>query len=288
MAAHSANRANGKQFYYVCRLRRSNHGRCAHGVRYHRAEDVEQKVRALVAGFLSRPEEVRRRAEEYVQVERERFSRLGRELGGWGQRLADTERRRSTLIDLAADGAITREDLRQKLDELDKEREACREEIRVMREGHQELEELESLPELAEQYARDLPHLLDMRRAVRGYVTEGPGRTEENPLGLYTVTPDSVRFLSEQEVEKREREADDRCAARYRAMYEDLGLRVVAYPDGTMEASWRFGEAALRNGSDKSKNKHATKHFHETDHPIVQSFQPGEDWRWCYVDEVLI
>ena len=39
---------------------------------------------------------------------------------------------------------------------------------------------------------------------------------------------------------------------------------------------------------DSSKNKHATKHFQATDHPIVQSFQPGEDWRWCYVDEILV
>ena len=38
---------------------------------------------------------------------------------------------------------------------------------------------------------------------------------------------------------------------------------------------------------DSSKNKHATKHFHATGHPIVQSFQPGEDWRWCYVDQVM-
>ena len=39
---------------------------------------------------------------------------------------------------------------------------------------------------------------------------------------------------------------------------------------------------------DSSKNKHATKHFHATEHPIVQSFQPGEDWIWCYVDEVVM
>jgi Zn-finger in ubiquitin-hydrolases and other protein len=38
---------------------------------------------------------------------------------------------------------------------------------------------------------------------------------------------------------------------------------------------------------DSSKNKHATKHFHATHHPIIQSFQPGEDWRWCYVDQVM-
>ena len=39
---------------------------------------------------------------------------------------------------------------------------------------------------------------------------------------------------------------------------------------------------------DQSKNKHATQHFHSTGHPILRSFQPGEDWRWCYVDEVLV
>jgi len=36
-----------------------------------------------------------------------------------------------------------------------------------------------------------------------------------------------------------------------------------------------------------SKNKHATKHFHATQHPVVQSFEPGETWMWCYVDEVF-
>jgi uncharacterized UBP type Zn finger protein len=38
---------------------------------------------------------------------------------------------------------------------------------------------------------------------------------------------------------------------------------------------------------DDSKNKHATKHFHTTKHPVIRSFQPGERWRWCYVDEVF-
>jgi uncharacterized UBP type Zn finger protein len=39
---------------------------------------------------------------------------------------------------------------------------------------------------------------------------------------------------------------------------------------------------------DDSPNRHATKHFHATKHPIVQSFEPGEDWKWCYVDELFI
>lgn len=39
---------------------------------------------------------------------------------------------------------------------------------------------------------------------------------------------------------------------------------------------------------DNSKNKHATKHFYTTQHPIIQSIEPGEDWIWCYVDEVYL
>lgn len=39
---------------------------------------------------------------------------------------------------------------------------------------------------------------------------------------------------------------------------------------------------------DNSKNKHATKHFHATGHPIIQSFEPGETWLWCYVDGKLL
>ncbi|MEP7356821.1 MAG: UBP-type zinc finger domain-containing protein [Anaerolineales bacterium] len=37
---------------------------------------------------------------------------------------------------------------------------------------------------------------------------------------------------------------------------------------------------------DQSPGKHATKHFHAEGHPIIRSFEPGEDWRWCYADQV--
>jgi uncharacterized UBP type Zn finger protein len=37
---------------------------------------------------------------------------------------------------------------------------------------------------------------------------------------------------------------------------------------------------------DSSKNKHATKHFLATRHPIMSSLERGEDWSWCFVDKV--
>jgi CPA1 family monovalent cation:H+ antiporter len=39
---------------------------------------------------------------------------------------------------------------------------------------------------------------------------------------------------------------------------------------------------------DSSPGKHASAHFRETGHPIVKSFQPGETWGWCFVDEDLL
>jgi uncharacterized UBP type Zn finger protein len=38
---------------------------------------------------------------------------------------------------------------------------------------------------------------------------------------------------------------------------------------------------------DSSPNKHATKHFRATRHPIIRSFEPGEDWKWCYIDDIM-
>jgi uncharacterized UBP type Zn finger protein len=36
---------------------------------------------------------------------------------------------------------------------------------------------------------------------------------------------------------------------------------------------------------DSSPNRHDTKHYHATHHPIVVSMELGEDWTWCYVDD---
>jgi len=39
---------------------------------------------------------------------------------------------------------------------------------------------------------------------------------------------------------------------------------------------------------DDSKNRHARKHFVHVDHPIISSFEPGEDWSWCFIDEIEV
>ncbi|RNI31236.1 UBP-type zinc finger domain-containing protein [Rufibacter latericius] len=39
---------------------------------------------------------------------------------------------------------------------------------------------------------------------------------------------------------------------------------------------------------DSSPNKHATKHYLETKHPVITSVQPGESWAWCYEDQLFM
>jgi uncharacterized UBP type Zn finger protein len=68
-------------------------------------------------------------------------------------------------------------------------------------------------------------------------------------------------------------------------------------PDGCQEClemgdTWVHLRKCLTCGHigccDSSRNKHATGHHRATAHPLVQSFEPGEDWIWCYLDEVAM
>ncbi len=68
-------------------------------------------------------------------------------------------------------------------------------------------------------------------------------------------------------------------------------------PDGCEEClaagqSWVHLRRCLSCGHigccDSSPGRHATAHFHQTGHPVIQSFQPGESWLWCYVDNLML
>jgi uncharacterized UBP type Zn finger protein len=39
---------------------------------------------------------------------------------------------------------------------------------------------------------------------------------------------------------------------------------------------------------DSSPHRHATTHHQESAHPVMRSYEPGESWRWCYVDQRLV
>ena len=66
-------------------------------------------------------------------------------------------------------------------------------------------------------------------------------------------------------------------------------------PDGCEEClqsgdGWKFLRLCLECGHvgccDESPNTLATEHFQATGHPLIRSYEPGQDWWWCFVDEV--
>jgi uncharacterized UBP type Zn finger protein len=78
----------------------------------------------------------------------------------------------------------------------------------------------------------------------------------------------------------------------------ELALEAVApRTDGCEEClklgmSWVHLRLCLECGHvgccDSSPGRHATRHFHRTGHPVVASYEPGERWGWCYVDQVEV
>lgn len=39
---------------------------------------------------------------------------------------------------------------------------------------------------------------------------------------------------------------------------------------------------------DSSPNRHASRHAADSGHPVIRSKEPGDNWAWCYVDEVVV
>jgi hypothetical protein len=115
------------------------------------------------------------------------------------------------------------------------EREDLEARLAMLADGESRLRELEELPLLVEEYLKDLPYLVDRMPLIREYETVGAERTPENPLAIYTLTPDKIRSLSEEEVASRRRAAEAARGARFRELYAMLGLRAAIHADGTLE-----------------------------------------------------
>jgi hypothetical protein len=103
--------------------------------------------------------------------------------------------------------------------------------------GEEKIRRLEELPALIEEYLRDLPHLVGRSLEVREYETVGAERTPDNPLGIYTLTPDSIRYLTEEELEEKRRAAEEERSERFRQLYAMLDLKVVCHKDLSLEVS---------------------------------------------------
>src|SRR5215469_18900206 len=77
----------------------------------------------------------------------------------------------------------------------------------------------------------------------------------------------------------------------------DLTSVEPATPNGCEEclksgSSWVHLRICLTCGHvgccDNSPNRHATKHFQSSRHPASASYEPSENWAWCYIDEAML
>jgi glycerol-3-phosphate dehydrogenase len=108
------------------------------------------------------------------------------------------------------------------------------------------LRELDHLSESVDEHLAELPGLLERTAVVRPYETVPEEKTDENPLGIYKLTPERIRHRSEEEIGRHEREARARRRSQgFRDLYEVLNLRVVAHKDCTLEVTWGGGQTTL-------------------------------------------
>lgn len=137
--------------YYQCRARYNNGARrdCGH-TRSYPAPAMEMGVWEAVYGLLSDPDRLKRQHDAHVErLRREMRGDPDKEARELTEGLQQLERRRSGYIDMAADGTISREDLRAKLAGLEARRKALEEALRAARNRHRSIEEAERAWELA-------------------------------------------------------------------------------------------------------------------------------------------
>ena len=53
-----------------------------------------------------------------------------------------------------------------------------------------------------------------------------------------------------------------------------------------MVITWRHLDQVVEVSCDSSPGRHATGHHRQTTSPLIRSFEPGEDWWWCYPDDL--
>ena len=126
-------------------------------------------MRQFVVRLLEEPDNLREQVEQQVRAERESKPCLqdAGEAKAARERLAKLEAVADNYRDQQAEGLITIEGLREKLDGIAGERDALEARLAMLASAEERLRELDSLPGLVDVYLRALPELLGRERIVR-------------------------------------------------------------------------------------------------------------------------
>ena len=235
---HTVRRPTGLHFYYVCAAHRAGKAPCRHA-KYHPAVELEGRVSRFVLRLIEDPDVLREQVEAQAAREKDGLRDTKRRIAALAQRLADADAERNRYNRLYARGKLTDAEYDAYTAELDARRNATEEELARLGDARRHVEHLDRLPGLVDEYLRDLPHLVDREPAIRDYELVGHGYGPG--VGLRTLTPESIRLPTEEELAKRKRAAERARAARYQELYRMLGLRVVVHPEKGLEVSWGGG-----------------------------------------------
>jgi hypothetical protein len=102
-------------------------------------------------------------------------------------------------VEAIASGTRLTGKLQEKLDLIQEDREDVKARLEEVSDVEEQARRLREIPRLVEEYLRDLPHLIDRTPVIREYETIPAERTPDNPLGIYELTPASIRYKDEEE-----------------------------------------------------------------------------------------
>jgi site-specific DNA recombinase len=233
------------QYDYVCsRRRRHGSGACPHS-KFHKAEEIEERVRAFVYRLLHDPEALRRQVLTSLELDRVSLGRVEEEAGVLLEQIAEADRERDGYLRLAAKGRISDGELDGYLAELEQRKDGATRELGGLRERRERLQKLDELAREVDAHLADLPHLIVRTPVIREHETAPPKRGEDGSLPIYLLNPERIRERTTEEIAELREQRDRERAERYRWAYGLLGLRVVASKDGTLELTWRAGSEIL-------------------------------------------
>ncbi len=151
----------------------------------------------------------------------------------------------------------------------------------------------------SEQYAR---LRLDMLQAERGRVLEirSDGTVPHDVVEDVLSTLDIEESMIGARLDRRRHLMGDNAVTERAAGCEHLRIptppRVGDTPSGCEDclaegSTWVHLRTCLSCGKvgccDSSPRRHASAHYAATSHPVIASAEPGENWRWCFVDEIV-
>ncbi len=144
-------------FYYRCPTRQHQGKEACRHATHHRAERLEESVWQEVLRIISNPDRLLRQYEEHVECKKRQMrGDPDREVRDLAERLRKLDYRRSGYLDLAADGDMSREELRTKLADLDEQRDGLQ---KALREAHSRQQALRD-PEINYAYLKSVLHQL--------------------------------------------------------------------------------------------------------------------------------